>query len=214
MFGMLKPNSVMNLILKNKYFLYHFNLISYFTYLSKCALFLLMALQAWVLKQCDYDDLFFWPAGRRLRMINWLWEYTDRPMWITTGTVPRLRADIFWGSFCGRRISHRKFGWGFHSFQPPARQHFHRCLPCFTTWPQRNQTLIIRTSLYPPCTACYNVQPSFLCWREFNNVHSADSWKSCDGILCSKRTLEIWNDSNGNPLGHSSPLGQINLLNL
>lgn len=65
---MLKPNSVMNFILKNKYFRYHFNLISYFTFLSKCALFLLMALQAWVLQQCDYGDLFFWPVD-----YVWLW---------------------------------------------------------------------------------------------------------------------------------------------
>lgn len=69
---MLKPNSVMNLILKNKYFRYHFNLISYFTFLSKCAMFLLMALQAWVLKQCDYDDLFFWP-----RDVDYVWLWGD-----------------------------------------------------------------------------------------------------------------------------------------
>lgn len=68
MFGMLKPNSVMNSILKNKYFRYYFNLISYLTFLSKCALFLLMALQAWVLKQCGYDDLFFWDVD-----YVWLW---------------------------------------------------------------------------------------------------------------------------------------------
>lgn len=72
MFEMLKPNSVMNLILKNKYFCYHFNLTSYFTFLSKCALFLLMALQAWVLKQFDYDDLFFWP-----RDVNYVWLWGD-----------------------------------------------------------------------------------------------------------------------------------------
>lgn len=72
MFGILKPNPDMNLILKHLYFRYYFNLISYFTFLSKCALFLLMALQAWVLKQCDRMTCF---SG--LRDVDYVWLWGD-----------------------------------------------------------------------------------------------------------------------------------------